>query len=144
MSETPICRLSSRSPGARRRAQYAFTLIELLVVLAIVGLLLSIAAPRYFASVERARENTLRTSLNVMRDAIDKYLGDQGHYPRRSQRARCAPLPAQRARGIPWTSSAETWVTAPPPPDSLDTNGIADVHSGASGQASDGTVYADW
>ena len=34
-------------------------------------LLVSIASPRYFRSIERAKENSLRTSLNVMRDAID-------------------------------------------------------------------------
>ena len=50
----------------------AFTLIELLVVLAIIATLLAIAAPRYFAHLDRAREAALRESLYVMRDAIDK------------------------------------------------------------------------
>ncbi|MFN7052085.1 MAG: FGGY-family carbohydrate kinase, partial [Gemmobacter sp.] len=43
-----------------------FTLIELLVVLAIVALLSSIALPRYFASVDKARETAL-LSHPVMR-----------------------------------------------------------------------------
>ena len=64
-----------------RRGARGFTLIELLVVMAIVATLLSIAAPRYFDHLDRARENTLRQSLTVMRDAIDKYRADTGRYP---------------------------------------------------------------
>jgi general secretion pathway protein G len=64
-----------------QRRNRAFTLIELLVVMAIVALLVAIAAPRYFRSIERAKENTLRSSLHVMRDAIDQYLADRGRYP---------------------------------------------------------------
>ena len=44
-----------------RRA--GFTLIELIVVMAIVALLVSIAAPRYLQSLDRAREASLRSSL---------------------------------------------------------------------------------
>ena len=65
----------------RRLPARAFTLIELIVVMAIVALLVSIAAPRYFGSLERARENSLRTSLAVMRQAIDQFAADRGRYP---------------------------------------------------------------
>jgi len=36
--------------------QTGFTLIELLVVMVIIALLLSLAVPRYFHSVEKSRE----------------------------------------------------------------------------------------
>ena len=49
-----------------------FTLIELMVVLSIVALLLTLAVPRYFNSVEKAKEATLRQDLRVMREAIDR------------------------------------------------------------------------
>lgn len=58
-----------------------FTLIELIVVLAIVGLLLSLAAPRYLGSVASGRQTVQRQSLAVMRDAVDKFRGDLGRYP---------------------------------------------------------------
>jgi type II secretion system protein G len=120
-----------------------FTLIELIVVLAIVALLVSIAAPRYFHSVERARENSLRTSLNVMRDAIDQYLADRGRYP-----DSLADLATQRyLRELPedpLTGRRDTWVALPPAPDSAWAGNLADVRSGAAGRAADGKLYADW
>lgn len=120
-----------------------FTLIELIVVLAIVALLASIVAPRYFKSVERAREATLRTSLNVMRDAIDKFMADQGRYPGSLEEL------AQRRylRGVPddpLTGRNDTWVLLPPPEQALDSAGVADVRSGASGQGSDGQPYQSY
>ena len=49
-----------------------FTLIELLVVMAIIAILVSIAAPRYFNSVQKSKEAVLRQVLSTMRDALDK------------------------------------------------------------------------
>ena len=46
--------------GTRR----GFTLIELLVVLTIIALLMTVAAPRYFASVQIAKETALRENLS--------------------------------------------------------------------------------
>ena len=63
----------------RRRS--GFTLIELLVVMAIIALLLSLAIPRYFGSLERSKEAVLREDLYQLRDAIGKYYGDKGKYP---------------------------------------------------------------
>ena len=40
---------------------------------AILALLVSLAVPRYWAHVERAKEATLKQDLNTMRDAIDKF-----------------------------------------------------------------------
>ena len=47
-----------------------FTLIEILVVLTIIAILLSLVAPRYFASIDRSKEKVLRHDLIVMRSAI--------------------------------------------------------------------------
>lgn len=58
-----------------------FTLIELVVVMAIIGLLLTIALPRYMHSIERGKEQVREQNVAVMRDAIDKYYGDNGQYP---------------------------------------------------------------
>ena len=70
----------ARRTAAGNRTR-GFTLIELIVVLTIIGTLLTIAVPRYFHSLDQSRETILRQDLSVMRDAIDKYDSDKGHFP---------------------------------------------------------------
>ena len=126
-----------------RSARNGFTLIELIVVMAIVALLVSIAAPRYFRSVERARENTLRTSLNVMRNAIDQHAADRGQYPE----SLAALAEARYLREVPEdpiTGRRDSWIALPAPPGSSVTGAVFDVRSGAAGRASDNRLYADW
>jgi type II secretion system protein G len=126
-----------------RPTSRGFTLIELIVVMAIVALLAGITAPRYFHSVERARHNSLRSSLAVMRDALDKYAADKGRYPdsleQLVQDRYLRQLPED-----PLTGSNATWVTTVPPADADLPGRVGDVRSGAAGRAPDGSLYADW
>jgi len=120
-----------------------FTLIELIVVMAIVGLLVSIAAPRYFASLERARENTLRSSLAVMRGAIDQFAADRGRYPETLDEL----VAARYLRSVPadpLTGRRDSWVLVEPAPDSLVAGRVGDVRTGAAGRSAEGGLYADW
>lgn len=132
-----------RQPLAQHRDQRrsGFTLIELLVVMAILATLLSIAAPRYFQSVERAKEATLRTDLRLLREAIDKYQADTGRLPDSLQQ-----LVDQRyVRSVPVdpvTGEASDWLLVPHPDGA--TSGVCDVRSGALGVALDGTSFAQW
>ncbi len=118
-----------------------FTLIELLVVMAIIAMLLSLSIPRYFGHVEKAKESVLRQDLAQMRDAIDKYFGDVGHYPESldeivtKKYLRKVPLD-------PFTDRADTWVIVAP--DNKDAGKVFDVKSGATGHARDGSLYATW
>lgn len=118
-----------------------FTLVELLVVMAILALLLSLAAPKYFDSVDRAKEATLRTSLRVMREAIDKHRADTGRWPESLDRLvqerylRSVPVDPVTDRADTWVPAASTDALAP---------GILDVKSGAAGTARDGTAFASW
>lgn len=141
-TQTLATRLNANaaSPSTRMAAR-GFTLIELLVVLAIIATLLTIAVPRYFGSLESSKEATLKQSLSVMRDAIDKHLGDTGRYP-----ASIDELVSKRylrATPVdPITERNDTWqtVAATEPGQS----GMRDVHSGAPGNGRDGTPYASW
>ena len=120
-----------------------FTLIELIVVMAIVGLLVSIAAPRYFASLDRARENTLRSSLAVMRGAIDQFAADRGRYPETLDEL----VSARYLRNVPadpLTGRRDSWVLVEPPPDSLVAGRVGYVRTGAAGRSAEGGLYADW
>ena len=60
-----------------RRGTRGFTLIVLLVM-AILATLLALAAPRYFESVERAKEAALHMDLRLFREAIGKHRADTG------------------------------------------------------------------
>lgn len=118
-----------------------FTLIEILVVLAILAALLSIAAPRYFGSVDRSKETVLKQNLFQIRETLDKYYADTGRYPDSVD-----DLVARRYLRTtpvdPVTGSTITWIIVPPA--DLKKGGVYDVKSGAPGTARDGTSFSDW
>lgn len=131
--------------GRRRRPSRleGFTLIELMVVLAIVAMMAAIVSPRYFRSIARARETSLRTSLKVMRESIDKFAGDMDRYPE-SLEEMAAKHYVREIPVDPITGRSDTWVVTPPPADSTSADGIADVHSGAKGSDSNGVAYESY
>jgi general secretion pathway protein G len=57
--------------------------MELVVVMTVIGLLLTLALPRYLDAIDRGKEKVLERNLALMREAIDRYYGDQGRYPER-------------------------------------------------------------
>ena len=118
-----------------------FTLIELLVVMAIIATLLTIAAPRYFRSVERSREAVLKQDLSALRESIDRFYGDTGKYPQT-----LAVLVEKRyLRRIPVdpiVNAADKWVIVSS--DDPDDGGVKDVRSGAEGLGENGVPYAAW
>jgi general secretion pathway protein G len=136
------CFLPMRNSKFRDHYQArGFTLIELLVVMAIIATLLTIAVPRYFGSVDRSKEVTLKQDLSVMRDAIDKFYGDNNVYPEILEEL----VSKKYLREIPIdpiTESTTTWQVIPPPDGKL--SGVYNVKSGASGTAHDGSNYQDW
>jgi len=130
-------------PTPGRPPQPGFTLIELLVVMAVVGLLVSIVAPRYLSSVDRAREVSLRTTLNVVREAIDRFAADRGRYPESLQEL----VDSRYLRSLPQdplTGRRDAWLELSPPPDSALPGRMHDIRSSAAGRSRDGDLYADW
>lgn len=116
-------------------------MIELLVTLAILGLLVSLAAPRYFGNIDKAKEDVLREDLYLMRDAIDKFYSDRNRYPDKFSDL----VTAQYLRKIPidpFTQSTLSWVPVAPADPSL--GAIADLRSGAPNKGRDGTWLKDW
>lgn len=67
-----------RKTTLKRRA---FSLVELVVVVLILGIIAAVAAPRMFDTAGDARENSTRTSLVILRDAIELYKARNGTYP---------------------------------------------------------------
>ena len=135
--------MTGRIPSLRGRARpnRGFTLIELLIVMAIIGTLLSIAVPRYFRSLQHARETVLKQDLSILREAIDKYYADLNQYPEKlpdlADRHYVRAIPVD-----PFTKLADTWTLVPS--EDPDHAGIRDIHSGAAELALDGTPFASW
>ena len=141
-------RISVRSHGGER----GFTLLELIVVIAIVGILATIAMPALKDMPRRAHEAVLKTNLRTMRDTIDQFYGDKGHYPP-SLEALVENGYLRRVPIDPITKSSDTWqlVYEEPDPEAAETDadedqqpGVIDVHSGSELASLNGTPYAEW
>ena len=124
-----------------RRRTSGFTLIELLVVLAIVALLLTLAVPRYFSSIDTARETILADNLRNTRATIDQFYGDTGHYPDSLEQL----VEKKYLRALPFdpvTESAATWIIVAP--DDGAKGNVYSIKSGAAGNDRSGKPFADW
>jgi general secretion pathway protein G len=125
----------------KRLVQRGFTLIELIVVMTIVSLLLTLAAPRYFRSIERSKETVLKANLTSTRDALDKFHSDTGKYPEQLEDL----VTKHYLRSLPWDpvlERADAW-TIEPPADSQ-AGSVYNIHSSAEGSGSNGVPYAQW
>lgn len=63
--------------GLRR----GFTLIELTVVILIIGIVATIAAPKFFDSVTSAKNKSAQQTIEVVRDALELYRANNSAYP---------------------------------------------------------------
>ena len=118
-----------------------FTLIELLIVLGIVALLLTLAVPRFFPSVDKSKETILLENLRNTRIVIDQYRSDNGRYPDSLEQL----VEKKYLREIPYdpiTESRETWVVVPP--EEGEQGELYNLHSGAPGNDRNGRPYAEW
>ena len=118
-----------------------FTLIELLIVLGIVALLLTLAVPRFFPSVDKSKETILLENLRNTRIVIDQYRADTGRYPDSLEQL----VEKKYLREIPYdplTESRESWVVQPP--EEGEQGEVYNLHSGAPGNGRDGRPYAEW
>lgn len=139
-----------KNEGAVRRIakkDAGFTLIELMIVMAIIGILMMIAVPRFNAAVTQAREAVLKEDLHVMREAIASYTMDKEKAPQSLddlvQSGYLKSIPVD-----PFTRSADSWTTDSSDDmfslDQTDSGGISDVHSGSQDTGSDGQPYSSW
>lgn len=120
-------------PGRMR----GFTLIELLVVMSIIALLLSIALPRYFNALDHAKTRVLQENLRLLRNSIDRFDADKGHYP-----ATLDELVTEKyLKSVPVDPVTELANWRITESTEAGQEGITDVHSSATGAARDGTTY---
>ena len=123
-----------------RRSHSGFTLIELMVVLVIVAMLLALAAPRYFGSLQKSKETALRQTLSVTRDALDKFYSDKGKYPDSLD----VLVSTRYLRSLPVDPLVDSsnWLLVTP--DDPAKGAVSDIHSSAEGLGRDGTLIREW
>jgi general secretion pathway protein G len=124
-----------------KRRLRGFTLIELLVVLAIVALLLTLAAPRFFPSIDSAKETILADNLRNTRAVIDQFYADTGRYPdsleQLVEKRYLRVLPQD-----PITESTTSWILVPP--EDASKGALYSIRSGAPGNDKNGKPYSEW
>ena len=124
-----------------RRNRAGFTLIELLVVLGIVALLLTLAVPRFFPSIDSAKETVLADNLRNTRTVIEQYHSDTGRFPdsldQLVEKKYLRQLPLD-----PVTGSSASWIVVAPEQGAR--GAVAGVKSGAPGNDRSGKPYLDW
>jgi general secretion pathway protein G len=131
--------------GRKRGRKRGFTLIELLVVLGIVALLLTLAVPRFFPSVDKTKETILLDNLRSTRAVIDQFYADTGRYPdsleQLVEKKYLPHLPVD-----PITESDSSWVIVPPEEgeDGGTPGAVYNIRSGAPGNDRAGRPYAEW
>jgi general secretion pathway protein G len=115
---------SGRGEGVRASV-LGFTLIELMVVMVLIALLLTIAVPRYFGTIDTGKASIQRQNISAIRDAIDKYYGDVGKYPETLQDL----VDKKYLRSIPVDpiTNLPNWVIVPPTDPNL--TGVYDIHT---------------
>ncbi len=106
--------------------------------MSIIALLLTIALPRYFGSLDKSKEVALKENLQVMRVTLDKYYADKGSYPDTLEEL----VERKYLRSVPVdpiTELSSSWILVSV--EDGDQHGIADVKSGAPGATKDGKAY---
>jgi general secretion pathway protein G len=161
--------MSKKKHGAQ-----GFTLVEMVITVAIVGILASAAMPLASLVSQRNKEEELRHSLMVIREAIDthrkafdsgkitKSIGDTG-YPKslkdltegvvdqtsvdKKRIIFLRRIPRDPLHGDPSTKPEETWGLRSydsPPNDPRSGNDVFDVYSLDKGVGLNGIPYSKW
>jgi general secretion pathway protein G len=64
-----------------KKHDFGFTLVELLIVITILGLLMSLVAPKMFSKVGSTQINTAVAQMQNLETSLDTYRLDVGYYP---------------------------------------------------------------
>lgn len=116
-----------------------FTLIELLIVMAIIAILLTISVPKFWQSVDVAKDRVLQENIKTTRSVIQQFYGDNGRYPNTLKEL----VEKKYLRSIPIDPIAEKELKTVPPP-SGQVGQVYDVKPQLVGKSRFGKLYEDY
>lgn len=65
----------------QRSKRSGFSLVELVVVVLIMGVIAAVAIPKMAGSTQTAKDNSAKSTLAVLRNAVELYYANNGAYP---------------------------------------------------------------
>lgn len=71
-------RIQHACKGFPRGGQRGFNLIELTIIITIIGILVAIALPNYFASQDRAKISSVKANMHTFQTIVESYAIDFG------------------------------------------------------------------
>jgi general secretion pathway protein G len=72
----------SKSLWGRPRSTSAFTLMEIILVVVIIGIMLTLVAPRITGKTKQAKITTAKGHINAFASALQQYEMDLGAFPK--------------------------------------------------------------
>ena len=134
--------------NARFRLVKRMIVLATVLVVAIIGVIVVVAVPRYRTAIRSAREAVLKEDLHVLRDKIHSYTADK-RKPPQSLADLVAAGYLKQIPEDPMTHSSGTWVTETTADlqsfkVQASSGGIEDVRSGSQEQGSNGRPYSTW
>ncbi|WP_448552108.1 type II secretion system major pseudopilin GspG [Thalassotalea montiporae] len=93
----------------KRSMPSGFTLIELLIVITILGLLMSLVAPKMFGKVDSTQRKTAAAQMQNIETALDTYRLDMGGYPKTLNELRQSSHPNWDGPYLPKEVPVDPW-----------------------------------
>jgi general secretion pathway protein G len=105
----PAASAKRRAAKARLAAKAGYSLIEIMIVLAIIGLIVALVGPRFFAQFDKAKVTTATTQAKSLKEALHTLNLDIGRYPTEQEGLLLLVQGADAAQGWqgPYLSSAD-------------------------------------
>jgi len=90
-------------PRRTHRRRAGFSLLELLVALIILGLLVTLVAPRLLDNIGRGRVTTTQTQIANLASAVSQFYLDVGRYPTEEEGLAVLLRPPQGPEAEKWS-----------------------------------------
>ncbi|ODB36778.1 type II secretion system protein GspG [Pseudoalteromonas sp. BMB] len=95
-----------------KNKQAGFTMMELLIVIVILGLLMSLVAPKFFAQLSSSERKIAAAQMSAFETALDTYRLDVGSYPSKLEELRSSSNKRWNGPYLPKAIPNDPWGNA--------------------------------